>query len=295
MRHTPHIALAVALVVSATACHRNQKAEQLVAIETAYQSGVFTKEEYEAKKQALMGTARAPDAQPKSEPAAAPPAEPPSPPDSSPPAPLAAPAASAAPAPAAEPAPAPPRATRPRPAPAPQPAQATSAAPPMAAAAPPVRPPVRTTPPAPAAPEPQPNPPTRATGADSDEPEPAPMAGCEDAEYKAGGANGVQERFFPAPVEAVRKAAALALQNLDFTIHKNASQEMEASKRKHFSAVVGAGGERLLLHFSSAQKGGQSGTRVTGETKKSFVGRLSQKSWTRAVLAQIACNLRSGR
>jgi hypothetical protein len=70
---------------------------------------------------------------------------------------------------------------------------------------------------------------------------------------------------------------------------------MEASKRRHVSAVVGAGGERLILRFESAQRGGQSGTRVTGETKKSFVGRLAQKTWTTAVLAQIACNLRTGR
>ena len=79
------------------------------------------------------------------------------------------------------------------------------------------------------------------------------------------------------------------------TIHRDSGHEMEASKRKHLSAVVGAGGERLILHFASSRKGGRGGTQVTGETKKSIVGRLSQKSWTAAVLAQIACNLRSGR
>jgi hypothetical protein len=34
---------------------------------------------------------------------------------------------------------------------------------------------------------------------------------------------------------------------------------------------------------------------VTGETNKSFIGRLTQKSWTSAVLAQIACSLGGGR
>ena len=64
---------------------------------------------------------------------------------------------------------------------------------------------------------------------------------------------------------------------------------------RRLSALVGGGGERLYLRFESAQKGGQSGTRVTGETRRSIVGILAQKSWTSAVLAQIACNLRTGR
>jgi hypothetical protein len=96
-------------------------------------------------------------------------------------------------------------------------------------------------------------------------------------------------------VEAVRKAATLAFTNLDFTVHSDSGHEMEASKRRHLSAVIGAGGERLILHFASTKQGGQSGTRVTAETKKSVVGRLAQKSWTTAVLAQISCNLGTGR
>jgi hypothetical protein len=149
---------------------------------------------------------------------------------------------------------------------------------------------------APAAPPPvQPPVSSQSGGAGGEEAEPAPLSGCEDAESKAGGAKGVQVRFFPAPVEAVRKAAELALKNLDFTIHVDAAHQMEASKRRHLSAVVGGGGEKLYLRFESAQKGGQNGTRVTGETRKSIVGILAQKSWTSAVLAQIACNLRTGR
>jgi hypothetical protein len=127
------------------------------------------------------------------------------------------------------------------------------------------------------------------------EPEPAPLAGCQDAESRAGGPSGVQERFFPASEDTVRQAALQAFTNLDFTIHSSTAHEMEASKRRHLSAVVGAGGERVILHFSSVHKGGQAGTRLTAETKKSIVGRLAQKSWTTAVLAQIGCNLRAGR
>ena len=121
------------------------------------------------------------------------------------------------------------------------------------------------------------------------------MAGCQDAESRAGGPGGVQERFFPVSVDVVRQAALRAFTTLDFTVHSSTGDEIEASKKRHLSAVIGAGGEKVTLHFSSARKGGQAGTKVTGETKKSIAGRLTQKSWTGAVLAQIACNLRSGR
>jgi hypothetical protein len=135
------------------------------------------------------------------------------------------------------------------------------------------------------------NPPA-ATRAEADDPEPAPLAGCEDAEYKSDKVKGQRTRFFPAPVSAVRKAALQALKNLDFNIHRDATNEMEASKRRHIGVVVGAGGERLVLRFDAVQRDNQIGTRVTAETRKSTFGRLAQKSWTSAVLAQIACNLR---
>jgi hypothetical protein len=93
----------------------------------------------------------------------------------------------------------------------------------------------------------------------------------------------VQERFFLASEDAVRKAAALALTNLDFTVSSDSNHEMQASKKGRLKAIVGAGSEKVVLHFASTEKDGQSGTRVT------------QKSWTDAVLSQIGCNLRNGR
>jgi hypothetical protein len=124
-----------------------------------------------------------------------------------------------------------------------------------------------------------------------DEPEPTPSQGCDDAEYKSK-KKGPQARFFAKPEAQVKKAALAALATLDFTVHKESGNDIEASKKRHASVIIGAGGERELLHFESAQEGGKRGTRVTGETKKSIVGRLAQKSWTAAVLAQIACNLK---
>jgi len=91
----------------------------------------------------------------------------------------------------------------------------------------------------------------------------------------------------------VKRAAKAALTNLDFAVHKNVGNQMEASKRRHIGALIGAGGERILLHFDRSQRGNQIGTLVTAETRKGLVGRMAQKSWTNAVLAQIACQLRA--
>jgi hypothetical protein len=52
---------------------------------------------------------------------------------------------------------------------------------------------------------------------------------------------------------------------------------------------------RLILHFEKSRQGDRPGTLVTGETKRNVVGRVTQKSWTNAVLAQIACHLRERR
>jgi hypothetical protein len=218
------IALVLCALVCLSACgNRKSQAEQLAALDSAYQSGVLTKEEYDLKKAAIVGPA------PQAPPVAAVPA-------------AAAPVTPAAPAPPPEP-PAPPA--------------------PVAKAVKPEQP----------------------------EPEPAPSSGCEDAEYKSN-KSGPQTRFFPMPVAKVKTATLAALATLDFTIHKDSGNEIEASKKRHIGVVIGAGGEREILHFEPAQQGGQKGTRVTGETKKSFTGRLAQKSWTGAVLAQTACNLR---
>lgn len=221
------IAVAVSLLVSVAACNRRNKAEQLAALDSAYQSGILTQEEYEAKKLALQGSA--------------------------------APSLPAAP-------------SRPD----------TPISPAQSAAAPKT---------APA--ETSPTPANPAGESDTGSQEPAPVAGCEDAEYKSGKQSGTRERFFPMPLTTVKNAAAAALKTLDFSIRKEANNEIEASKKRHIGVLVGAGGERVFLHFREAQQGGQEGTLVTGETKKSFVGRVTRKSWTNAVLAQIACVLRN--
>lgn len=327
------IALAAALLAGATACHRNSQAEKLAALDDAYKSGVFTKEEYDARKQALLATPNA--AAPVPTPAPAPAVKPSGLPDGAtnagggapaqadiPPVPAGAIPSAAVPPPAAPPVPAGaiPGAAVPSPAsarrvprsPAAPPAQPQAQMPPAPAGAIPsggAPPPASArqaprspaAPPAPAgaipgaavpspqSPPPQPQVFSQSNGADREEPEPAPLAGCRDAGSRSGGAKGVQERVFPASVEEVRKAASLALRNLDFVIHKDDSHEMEGSRRRHLGVVVGAGGERVILHYERAPNG----TRVTGETKKSLVGRLAQKTWTSAVLAQIACNLRT--
>ena len=272
MKNTWLLAVVAWLVLSAAACKKENKAEQLAALDGAYQAGVLSKAEYDAKRLALMGPPPAanPAAPPQKTPAAAPPA----------------------PAVEASPAAAPPAApVRPKPEPhKPAPVVTQSRAiPPERTHAPPA-----TAQPAPAAPPPVraiPAPQSKATG----EAEPQPLAGCVDAEYDSSTVIGARQRFYPAPLASVMAAARAALRSLDFNIHNDTGTEMEASKQRHLSAVVGAGGERLILHFEKSRHGDRPGTLVTGETKKNFVGRVTQKSWTNAVLSQIACHLRERR
>jgi hypothetical protein len=130
------------------------------------------------------------------------------------------------------------------------------------------------------------------SGHHASEAEPAPLAGCEDAEYKSGGKKGAEERFFAASPDLVRHAAVSALDSLDFNIRKNSNKEIEATRKRHIGVLWGAGGERVILSFHESSRSGRSGTRVTGQTRKNFVGHASQRTWTDAVLAQMACKLR---
>ena len=121
--------------------------------------------------------------------------------------------------------------------------------------------------------------------------EPKPLAGCESKEIKSGKEKGAQERFFPAPMAKVKETVVSALTALEFEVKKDSGQQIEAHKKRHIGVFVGSGGEKLVLRFQEAEEGGQKGTRVTGETKKGFVGRVGQKSWTGAVLDQTDCML----
>jgi hypothetical protein len=111
---------------------------------------------------------------------------------------------------------------------------------------------------------------------------------------KPGKEKGKQERFFAMPVGRVKDAALGALAALEFKVDKDSGLEVEATKKRHIGIVTGSGGERMVLRFETSAEGGQRGTLVTGETKKGFVGRAGQKSWTNAVLAQTGCMLRQG-
>jgi outer membrane biosynthesis protein TonB len=259
MRTSFLAASAVGIVLAGAACNRNNKAEQLAAIEDAYRSGILTQSEYEAKKAALFGSP-GPAAAPKSEvsPSRAPRVVTPPP---------------------AEPRPVAP------PAKAPEQAQKKSPFPEENASSP----------------EPAPDPASPPPNSSTAESTPAPAEerharrACEDIEYKTGNEKGKQVHFFAAPPARVKAAALKAFDSLDFTIQENAPNDIEASKRRNLGVLVGAGGERVLLHFEGVQQGGQNGTRVTGETKRNrFLG-PRQKSWTNAVFAQTDCILSNAR
>ena len=93
------------------------------------------------------------------------------------------------------------------------------------------------------------------------------------------------------PPSRVRAALIKTLKDLDFSIHKASDTEIEASKKRHLGLVVGSGGEKMTLRLEESTEGNHRGTRVVGETKKGFVMRAGQKSWTNAILDQTGCAL----
>lgn len=121
--------------------------------------------------------------------------------------------------------------------------------------------------------------------------EPAPLAGCEAKEIRSGTEKGKQERFFAAPLPKVNEALKGALEALEFEVKKESGNQIEAHRRRHVGVFVGSGGEKVVLQLAEAEENGKKGTRVSGETKKGFVGRAGQKSWTNAVLDQTSCIL----
>lgn len=249
------IAAAVALLM-ACGCSREQKPDPFSALDNAYKSGLLTKQEYDAKHAALVAGA---------DPASAP------------------------------------RATPAVPAPQASPVDTASGGGSGGEAGAAVAPPavaIQPTSPKPAAPPPvhsaRANPPPPAQPTPAPAPAPAVPAGCEDEEFKSGGQKEAS-RFYDVPPEEAWKAAVATLNSMDFNIDENTEKEIEATRRGHIGVVVGAGGEKVTLTFKKTTNQGRSGTMVTGETKKSFVGRLTQRTWTDAVLAQMACKLREGK
>ena len=121
--------------------------------------------------------------------------------------------------------------------------------------------------------------------------QPAPLPGCESTEIKSGQEKGKQERVFQAPQSKVKEGLLSALAALEFDVKKGEANDIEANKKRHVGVFVGSGGEKVVFHLEEVDREGQKATKVTGETKKGFVGRAGQKSWTNAVLDQTNCIL----
>lgn len=119
--------------------------------------------------------------------------------------------------------------------------------------------------------------------------DPAPTPGCASTEIKSGKEKGLQKRFYEAPLPKVKEALLGALAALEFNVKKDAGNEISAQKARHMGVFVGSGGETLNLKLAEGEEDGKKGTVIEGETKKGFVGRAGQKSWTNAVLDQTAC------
>ena len=121
--------------------------------------------------------------------------------------------------------------------------------------------------------------------------QPAPLPGCESKEIKSGKEKGKQERIFQAPMAKAKEALLGSLAALEFDVKKDEANDIEANKKRHVGVFVGSGGEKVVFHLEEVDQEGQKATKITGETKKGFVGRAGQKSWTGAILDQTNCIL----
>jgi hypothetical protein len=219
------IVLLAAGLVASTACNRSNKAEQLAALNGAYQSGLLTKGEYDAKRRAL--TTQAPE-----------------------------PVTTQAPVPAPNPAP---------------------------AAAPPER-----------------NSAARAVHRVI-----GPAWWRRYQRAGTGSARGLPGRAIQVG-RAERRPGSILCRASGGSPARGGlgtrqsgfqhSQELEQRKRsQHTAAHRRSGRSRWRARDRDVPKGGARRPERHsrgGETKKSFVGRMAQKTWTDAVLAQIDCKLR---
>lgn len=115
---------------------------------------------------------------------------------------------------------------------------------------------------------------------------------CANTEMKPG-KDAKMERFYPAPMAQVKEAIVSAMKGLEFEMGKQTDTGFEANRKRHFGVMVGSGGEVLVVQMKEAEEGGVKGTKVTMETRKTFAGRVGQKTWTSAVLDQTDCMLKA--
>ncbi|MFI5175515.1 MAG: hypothetical protein ACHQKY_11695 [Terriglobia bacterium] len=118
---------------------------------------------------------------------------------------------------------------------------------------------------------------------------------CKNLEVKAGKEKGIQERFFAYPMDKVKAALIDGMKAIEFEVKKDDGKTIEASHKRHMGMFAGSGGENLVAQLVEAKEGEVAGTKVTAETKKGFVGRAGQKSWSNAVLDQAECILKAGK
>lgn len=125
--------------------------------------------------------------------------------------------------------------------------------------------------------------------------QPAGSLDCKNLEVKAGKEKGKQERFFPYPLDKVKTALIDGMKGIEFEVKKDDGKTIEASHKRHMGVFAGSGGETVVAQLEEAKEGEVTGTKVTAETKKGFVGRAGQKSWSNAVLDQTECILKAAK
>lgn len=101
------------------------------------------------------------------------------------------------------------------------------------------------------------------------------------------------EHFFAAPADKVKQAIVDAMKAIECTPDKQTDTEIQGQRKRHIGVMVGSGGEVLSFTLAPATENGVAGTKVVGDTKKTFAGRMGQKSWTDAVLTRAECLLKA--
>lgn len=123
-------------------------------------------------------------------------------------------------------------------------------------------------------------------------PQPAQEQPCLKDEMKPGKDSKI-EHFFAAPADKVKQAIVDAMKAIECIPDKQTDTEIQGQRKRHFGVMVGSGGENLSFTLSPATENGVSGTKVVGDTKKTFAGRVGQKNWTDAVLMRAECLLKT--
>jgi hypothetical protein len=93
-----------------------------------------------------------------------------------------------------------------------------------------------------------------------------------------------QTQAFAATLSDTKAAAISALKLNGFEIKEESDTSITASRPRKIGLAVGSGGEKITVSLTAES---DTSTKVSVETKKTFVGYAGQKNWDEPVLTAI--------